>query len=51
MFRECFFFKKGEKFSERVKNRGVGEGSVTTAMAVPLVGTPKLADTNFFKKI
>ena len=31
-------------------SRGVGEGTATTAIAVPFVGTPKLSDTNFFQK-
>ena len=30
--------------------RGVGDGTATTAMAVPFVGTPNLSDTNLFKE-
>ena len=31
-------------------SRGVWEGTTSTVTAVPFVGTPKLSDTNFFKK-
>ena len=34
----------------RPTGRGVGEGTAITAMAVPLVGTPKLSDTYSLKK-
>ena len=34
----------------RLRSRGVGEGTATTAMAVPFVGTPKLSGHQICQK-